>query len=119
MEEPRGVCLDPKGNIVVSTKTAIVYLDLEKQVSSLLAGDPCLFGFKDGPSLSALFDHPDGILYLFSPGPSPSSLLLVSDTYNHRLRVLDLTTRKVSTLCGSTDPGHVDGPCKDAKLNFP
>lgn len=27
--------------------------------------------------------------------------------------------KKVSTLCGNGEPGHVDGPCNKAKLNFP
>lgn len=38
------------------------------------------------------------------------------------MRILDLQTQKVSTLCGSGlvgEPGHIDGPCVKSKLNFP
>jgi len=51
-----------------------------------------------------------------------NGILLVSDTYNHRVRLLDLDNQKVSTLCGMGvvgDPGHIDGPCARSKLNFP
>ena len=40
LEEPRGLALDNLGNIYVTTKSCIVYLDLERSVSSIIAGDP-------------------------------------------------------------------------------
>ena len=43
----------------------------------------------------------------------------MADTYNHRIRLVDLDLGKVTTLCGSGESGHVDGPCLIAKLNFP
>jgi hypothetical protein len=44
---------------------------------------------------------------------------MVADTYNHRIRMVDFSSNKVSTLCGTLEAGHVDGPCSSAKLNFP
>lgn len=69
---------------------------------------------------AALFDHPDGIVSLFDhSGHGTSGIILIADTYNHRIRVIDLATNKVSTVCGNGEPGHVDGPCVKSKLNFP
>lgn len=51
-----------------------------------------------------------------------NGILLIADTYNHRIRLLDLDSQKVSTLCGTGivgDPGHIDGSCSRSKLNFP
>jgi len=62
LEEPRGICLDSSGNsLIVTTKTGVVKLDLEKGESTLLAGGS-KFGFRDGSS--SLFDHPDGVVAL-------------------------------------------------------
>src|SRR3712207_8407971 len=37
------------------------------------------------------------------------SRLLIADTYNHKIKVLDPKTRKVSTLVGTGDEGQADG----------
>eukprot|EP00347_Sterkiella_histriomuscorum_P008023 403346666 len=159
LDEPRGLALDQKGNIFVTTQSAVVYLDLENCTSHLIAGNQKIFGFKDGNSIThALFDHPDGIVFLpqdiyhkleinFDPqnpytnpkldkrlsqtssqnsnntGIQLTGALIVADTYNHRIRLIDLETLQVtSTLCGSGiigDPGHQDGALVKTKLNFP
>ena len=59
-----------------------------------------------------MFDHPDGLVYL--PSNEDEGILLVADTYNHRIRVIDLKSGKVSTLCGTGEPGHADGACLKA-----
>jgi hypothetical protein len=51
------------GKLLVTTKCAIICIDLEKQETYMIAGNSHKFGFKDGNLLSqALFDHPDGIV---------------------------------------------------------
>ena len=59
-----------------------------------------------------MFDHPYGIVCL-------DKIILVSDTYNHRIRVIDQETEEVTTLCGLGDPGHIDGACTQTKFNIP
>ncbi len=52
----------------MTTKSAIIYLDLERQESTVIAGDLRHFGFKDGSlRTGALFDHPDGLVFLTDP----------------------------------------------------
>jgi hypothetical protein len=70
-------------------------------------------GWKDGDARTSLFDNPDGIIAL------PDGSLLVADTYNHRIRLVDKTLTKVSTLAGTGEAGYLNGPCNLAKFNFP
>lgn len=51
--EPRGICLqggvnNGGGKLLVSTKCAVICIDLEKQETYMIAGTNHKFGFKDG-----------------------------------------------------------------------
>lgn len=74
-------------------------------------------GFADGSGLNARFDHPAGIAH-FSPSPGVE-LLFVADEYNHRIRVVNLTTRTVDTLAGSGIAGFADGLAGTARFLYP
>ncbi|MEW6057770.1 MAG: thioredoxin-like domain-containing protein [Bdellovibrionota bacterium] len=65
--------------------------------AAFLVGDGKM-GRLDGDFGQARFDHPQGILYR-------KGLLYVADTENHLLRLVDLKTRKVSTLAGTGKQG--------------
>lgn len=72
-------------------------------------------GYEDGNFLNAKFNKPSfGVL------DSSSNVLFVSDTYNHIIRKIDLSTKKVSTLCGT--PGKIewkDGIGMESQFYFP
>lgn len=38
-------------------------------------------------------------------------MIIFADTYNHRLRVIDISSKSVSTLSGTDTNGHKDGAC--------
>ena len=40
IEEPRGICVDKKGNLFVTAQSCIFYLDLENSTSRIVAGNP-------------------------------------------------------------------------------
>lgn len=61
-------------------------------------------GFFDGNSSSALFSSPQGIAI-----DPTGSYALISDTYNHAVRCVDLVTGDVRTLAGNSRPGFSDG----------
>jgi thiol-disulfide isomerase/thioredoxin len=46
-------------------------------------------------------------------------LLYIADTYNHKIKVLDPRTRKVTTVAGSGAMGSADGPLKSATFHEP
>src|SRR5262249_10537473 len=70
------------------------------------------YGDLDGPSRDALFQHPQGVA--FADGG-----LFVADTYNHKVRVLDLATLSVSTVAGTGDRGLLDGEAAASLFNEP
>ena len=82
----------------------------------LVAGHESDVGFVDGCRTEARFDHPCGMVL------DPTfQCMYVSDTNNHALRRVMLTTGKVETVVGGAEgvPGFVNGVGSDARLNFP
>ena len=53
-----------------------------------------IVGFLDSGIYDSQFNHPSGMVYY-------NSKLYIADTYNNRIRVVDLKTEKVSTLLGN------------------
>jgi sugar lactone lactonase YvrE len=69
-------------------------IDVASRTVTTIAGTPGARGMTDGPAASALFGEPEGIAL------DDSGHLYISDTDNNLIRVLDLSTRMVSTLAG-------------------
>lgn len=69
------------------------------------------YGAADGPAKQAQLQHAQGIAYA-------DGALYIADTYNHRLRVLDLVAKQLGTAAGS-DRGWADGVAGAAKLDEP
>lgn len=70
------------------------------------------FGDKDGTLHEAKLQHVLGIAMAKN-----EDTLFVADTYNHKLKKIDVTKNTVSTICGSTAGDVVDG--KTALFNEP
>jgi hypothetical protein len=71
-------------------------------------------GFADGKLADAKFSQPIGLAV-----DKAKALVLVADTLNHRLRVVDVAKGVVSTMCGGSEPGDDSGAVGAAKLNAP
>jgi sugar lactone lactonase YvrE len=97
-------------------------LSLDTLLATTLAGSGAC-GFADGPPALAAFALPSGVAL------SPAlQLLFVSDTFNHRIRVLPLALSPaapaaaaggVATLSGTGAAGGADGPAGAASFVFP
>ncbi len=72
----------------------------DSQVQTLVGKGLFEFGNRDGSFETARFQHPLGVLW-------DDGLLLVADTYNHRIRALDPNRREVVSL---TDGHDLDEP---------
>ncbi|HUO09925.1 MAG TPA: thioredoxin-like domain-containing protein [Phycisphaerae bacterium] len=84
-----------------SETSSIRSLDLQKkQVHTLIGHGLFDFGDIDGNAQQARFQHPIG-LSLDSDGKS----LLIADTYNHKIRRIDLATTTVTSIAGTGRPG--------------
>lgn len=69
------------------------------------------YGATDGPAKHAQLQHAQGIAY-------DDGALYIGDTYNHRIRVLDLVAKQLGTAAGS-ERGWADGVAGAAKLDEP
>jgi DNA-binding beta-propeller fold protein YncE len=73
-----------------------------RQVETLAGGDLFEFGDTDGVGDAARLQHPLGVLYA-------DGAVFIADTYNHKIKRLDLQTRTVKTFAGTGKPGQTDG----------
>ena len=107
---PRGLELDPHGNLYVadSNKIRIIY---SNGTVSTYAGTGAR-GSLDGPALNATFYRPFG-LELDSSGN-----LYVADTGNKKIRIIH-SNGTVSTFAGTGGYGSLDGPALNATFYTP
>jgi len=71
-------------------------------VRTLVGGDLFEFGDKDGLGDTVRLQHPLGLARW-------NNKLLIADTYNHRIKLLDPAARQVTAFAGSGKPGQNDG----------
>jgi sugar lactone lactonase YvrE len=93
--QPSGLATDGKRLFVADSEaSAIRAVDLPAaggNVRTLVFGDLFDFGDRDGPGTTARLQHPLGVAYA-------DGILYIADTYNHKLKQLDLASGVVSTL---------------------
>jgi thiol-disulfide isomerase/thioredoxin len=89
---------DPEGNIIRG-------INLSSGTVRTLAGgtrDLFDFGDRDGRGEHARLQHPLGLAVYRNE-------LLIADTYNHKVKELDVQSRMVETFVGTGKPGQADG----------
>ncbi|KAI5075738.1 hypothetical protein GOP47_0009814 [Adiantum capillus-veneris] len=121
--QPSGLSFtsDMNGLFVADSESSSVrQVDLATGGSSLLAGgDPMFadnlfqFGDRDGTGTGAQFQHPLGVLYNFD------GLLYVADSYNHKIKTMDPSSRTVKTVAGTGKAGFKDGTRFGCQLSEP
>ncbi|HZS05885.1 MAG TPA: thioredoxin-like domain-containing protein [Blastocatellia bacterium] len=70
------------------------------------------YGDVDGPASVARLQHPLGVVYA-------DGRLYVADTYNHKIKVLDIEKRRSQTFAGTGRRGMNDGELKKAQFSEP
>lgn len=113
--QPSGLAIDGTTLFVADAEANIIRaiaLPPENRVTTLAGGDLFEFGDRDGRGDAARFQHPLGVAVA-------GHTLFVADTYNHRIRTLDVVTREVRTFAGSGTEGAVDGPAAAAAFYEP
>jgi thiol-disulfide isomerase/thioredoxin len=107
--QPSGLAFDGKLLYVADAESNVIRaIDLAKQtVVTLAGGDLFDFGDKDGTGDDVRFQHPLGIA-------TWGKNLIITDTYNHKVKTLNPLTRVASTVFGDGKPGKTDG----AKAEF-
>lgn len=120
--QPSGLAIDGTGErlwVADSETSAVRQINLGTgQVSTLVGQGLFDFGDIDGNAESARLQHPLGVTW-WRDDPDGESLL-IADTYNHRIKRLDLTHGTVRTFIGGGPPeGHRDGNGAEARFSEP
>ncbi len=119
-DSPFDICADDLGNVYVTDfnnqrirKISVI------GIVSTVAGNG-IAGFKEGASDSAEFNYPRGIVW------TPSNHLFIGDSWNHRIRKINLSTNTVSTFAGGGSTmgvgsvgSWIDGPDTSARFYTP
>ena len=115
LNTPFGIDRDPQGNLVlVEYKGGRVLRIDPKGMLTLLAGcGRAGFSGDGGPPQAAEFNA------MHSLAISPTGLVYLADTLNHRVRVLDIERGRLSTFAGYGPPGFSGdgGQAIDAQFN--
>jgi thiol-disulfide isomerase/thioredoxin len=103
--QPSALATDGKSLYVSDAEANIIRainLDANPKVKTLVGGDLFDFGDKDGFEDDVRLQHPLGLVRW-------NDKLLIADTYNHRIKLLDPGRRSVNAFAGSGKPGQTDG----------
>jgi thiol-disulfide isomerase/thioredoxin len=102
--QPSALATDGKALFVSDAEANIVRaIDLATgEVRTLVGGDLFDFGDRDGQADDVRLQHPLGL----TPW---NDKLLVADTYNHKIKLLDPAARTVKSFAGTGKPGQADG----------
>ncbi|GJP46594.1 hypothetical protein CLOM_g5865 [Closterium sp. NIES-68] len=121
--QPSALSLAPGGSemyVADSESSALRALNLQTGGSRLITGGDAnfaenlfKFGDRDGSTSRALLQHPLGALSL------ADGTVLVADSYNHKIKLVDPTRGSVVTLAGTGSAGVRDGPGAQAQLSEP
>lgn len=93
----------------------------EARVKTLVGSGLFDFGDVDGDDERVRLQHPSGIAVRPRPeSETPAGhVVLIADTYNHKVKRLDPARGTVETVIGSGTAGHADGPIASATLAHP
>ncbi|MGI8786377.1 MAG: thioredoxin-like domain-containing protein [Pyrinomonadaceae bacterium] len=102
--QPSGIVSDGKNLFVADAESNVIRrIDMQKEtVETLVGGDLFDFGDRDGAGDDVRLQHPLGITL-------DGDKILIADTYNHKIKILDPEKRTVETFLGTGEAGQADG----------
>ncbi len=115
LAQPSGMTTDGKKIYWADSETSSIRaasFTSNARVETLVGKGLFDFGDIDGPSSQARLQHPLGALYM-------NGKVYVADTYNSKIKIVDPTTKIVSTFAGTGKPGLQDGTLATAQFYEP
>ena len=113
---PYGVAIDPRnGNIIVSDfgNNRIRLINITSGIVSNIAGNGS-YGYLNGPALQSEFFYPSGVAI-----DPRNGNIIVADTVNIRIRLINITSGNVSTIAGNGYSGYLNGPALQSGFYSP
>ncbi|MEX2430404.1 MAG: thioredoxin-like domain-containing protein [Dehalococcoidia bacterium] len=116
LAQPSGIAADEDGVLYFadSETSSIRFADITSahHVGTLVGQGLFEFGDVDGVGDHARLQHPLGV-------DTADGAVYVADTYNNKIKVLDIDSRRVSTLAGTGETGRADGPLASSSFYEP
>lgn len=114
LAQPSGLATDGRQLYFADSETSSIRsVDLARGTVATWIGQGLFeFGDTDGDRRTARLQHPLGVELV-------DGVLFVADTYNDKIKRLDLTTGRIDTYAGTGDPGTTDGPRLQAQFDEP
>jgi len=115
LAQPSGITTDgEKLYFADSESSSIRSADLPPQdtVSTIVGRDLFVFGDQDGEGNSVLLQHPMGVVF-------EQGYLYVADTYNNKIKRINIKKRTCETLFGAGVEGLRDGAGQETLFNEP
>ncbi len=112
LAQPSGITTDGKSIYFADSEVSAIRGVENDVVTTLIGKGLFIFGDIDGPFADARLQHPIGVHYY-------DNALYVADSYNHKIKKIDLGLRDVTTLVGTGSMGRKDGNALSAGLNEP
>jgi len=94
IECPTYFAVGSEGEMVINDAAHGRYIVLNKKGEFLRFIGSTIVGYSDESIYSATFHHPHGLCF-------DGNDIFIADTYNHRVRKVDMTTERVTTVCGN------------------
>ncbi len=105
LAQPSGIATDGKKLYIADSEVSSIRsadLDPNGVVESMIGQALFMFGDVDGKTGQARLQHPTGIA-------SSGDLIYIADTFNHKIKVLNLRDQTCKTLLGTGKPGNAGG----------
>ena len=115
LAQPYGLALDGNNLFFADSETSsirVAKIGAGGRVVTLTGTGLFAFGDRDGIGKAAMLQHPQDV------AAAPAAIY-IADTYNHRIKRMDLSTLRVTTLAGNGEQGLVDGDALDACFDEP
>ena len=113
--QPSGLAIDGNTLYVADAESntiRAVELPPANSVRTIAGGNLFDFGDRDGSGDNVRFQHPLGVV-------THSGFVFVADTYNHKIRMVDPDSGRVTTFAGTGVAGHADGAGDRAQFYEP
>nr|MBP6823656.1 hypothetical protein [Acidobacteriota bacterium] len=115
LAQPSGITTDGKSLFFVDSEVSsirVASLNSTGEVTTIVGEGLFDFGDVDGKGNSVRLQHPLGVVYV-------NGKLYVADTYNHKIKELEIQKRESRTFAGTRERGTKDGDRKLAMFNEP
>ena len=112
MAQPSGLATDGERTYFADPEASAIRWAAEGEGTGTLVGTGLFdFGDRDGVGDEVRLQHALGVVWWRDEGK-----LLVTDTYNHRIKVVAPNTREACTFAGTGEPGWGDGAASEASF---